>query len=104
VQTLSGGTQQKVVLARWMLGPSSRLMILDHPTRGLDVGAKSEVYAVIRELAASGLAIVLMADTLEETIALSDRIIVLKDGQVVATFDAPSGAKPSPVAIVERMV
>jgi ribose transport system ATP-binding protein len=104
VQTLSGGTQQKVVLARWMIGPAARLMILDHPTRGLDVGAKSEVYAIVRQLAATGMAIVLMADTLEETIALSDRVMVLKDGQSVATFEAPPGDKPSPVAIVERMV
>ncbi len=104
VQTLSGGTQQKVVLARWMIGPSTKLMILDHPTRGLDVGAKSEVYAIIRILAASGLAVVLMADTLDETIALSDKVMVMKDGRSVATFEAPLGAKPSQVEIVEQMV
>jgi ribose transport system ATP-binding protein len=77
---------------------------MDHPTRGLDVQAKSEVYAIFRELAASGLAIALMADTLEETIALSDRVMVMKDGHAVATVAAPLGAKPSLVDIVELMV
>lgn len=104
VQTLSGGTQQKVVLARWMIGPSTRLMILDHPTRGLDVGAKSDVYAIIRELAAAGMAVLLMADTLAETIALADRILVMKDGRSVGLLEAPVGAKPSQVEIVELMV
>jgi ribose transport system ATP-binding protein len=104
VQTLSGGTQQKVVLARWMVGPDTRLMILDHPTRGLDVGAKSDVYAIIRELAAAGMAVLLMADTLEETIALADRLLVMKDGRSVGLLEAPMGSKPSQVEIVELMV
>jgi ribose transport system ATP-binding protein len=104
VQTLSGGNQQKVVLAKWLISDRLRVLILDHPTRGLDVGTKSEVYALIRRLAADGMAIVLLADTLEETIALSHNVMVMKDGRIVATFAAPPDAKPSQVDIVEKMV
>jgi ribose transport system ATP-binding protein len=104
IGTLSGGNQQKVVLARWLIGADLRLLILDHPTRGLDVGAKSDVYALIRELAAEGCAVLLLSDTLEETIALSHRVVVMKDGKVVTTVDSPKGAKPDPVVILEEMV
>src|SRR5690606_17901082 len=104
IGTLSGGNQQKVVLARWMLCDDLKLLILDHPTRGLDVGAKSDVYALIRELAAAGCAVLLLSDTLEEMIALSHRVVVMKDGEVVTTIDTPPGAKPDPVVILEEMV
>jgi ribose transport system ATP-binding protein len=101
---LSGGNQQKVVLARWMVGDDLRLLILDHPTRGLDVGAKSDVYALIRELSRAGCAMLLLSDTLEETIALSHRVVVMKDGEIVKTVDTRRGAKPDPVVILEEMV
>ncbi len=104
IGTLSGGNQQKVVLARWMVSEDLRLLILDHPTRGLDVGAKSEVYELVRELAAAGCAVVLLSDTLEEALALSHRVLVMKDGRTTACLDAPRGAKPDPVAIMEAMV
>ncbi len=104
IGTLSGGNQQKVVLARWMVSEDLRLLILDHPTRGLDVGAKSEVYELIRGLAASGCAVVLLSDTLQEVLAMSHRVLVMKDGQVTACLDAPRGGKPDPVAIMEAMV
>ncbi|TDD64555.1 sugar ABC transporter ATP-binding protein [Jiangella aurantiaca] len=104
IGTLSGGNQQKVVLARWMIDDDLRLLILDHPTRGLDVGAKSDVYALIRDLAAAGCAVLLLSDTLEETIALSHRVVVMKDGEVVTTVETPKGAKPDPVVILEEMV
>ena len=100
---LSGGNQQKVVLARWMTA-GSRIMILDHPTRGLDVGAKEEVYALVRDLSAQGVAIVLLSDTLEETIGLSHRVLVMRDGEVTARFDAPPGGKPDQVDLVAAMV
>lgn len=102
--SLSGGNQQKAVLARWMISDSLRLLILDHPTRGLDVGAKGEVYRLIRTLAASGVAVLLMADSLEELIALSHRVIVMRDGNVSAEVAAPVDAKPAPVDILERMI
>ncbi len=100
---LSGGNQQKVVLARWMTA-GSRIMILDHPTRGLDVGAKEEVYTLVRDLSAQGVAIILLSDTLEETIGLSHRVLVMRDGEVTARFDAAPGGKPNQVDLVAAMV
>ena len=104
IGNLSGGNQQKVVLAKWLNSPRLRLLILDHPTRGLDVGAKEDVYAFVREQCARGMAVVLLADSLEETIALSHSIIVMRDGVVERRFDAHPGSKPTPVELVERMV
>jgi len=104
IGALSGGNQQKAVLARWMISDSLRLLILDHPTRGLDVGAKAEVYRLIRELTASGVAVLLMADSLEELIAMSHRVLVMKDGRVTDTVDASPGLKPTPLTILERMI
>jgi len=104
IGSLSGGNQQKVVLARWLISEDLRLLILDHPTRGLDVGAKSEVYELIRELAASGCAVLLLSDTLEEVLAMSHRVLVMKDGEITACLDAPRGAKPDPVSIMGVMV
>jgi ribose transport system ATP-binding protein len=104
VANLSGGNQQKVVLAKWLSSPRLRVLILDHPTRGLDVGAKEDVYRFIRELCARGIGVVLLADTLEETIALSHTILVMRDGAVQDRFDAHPGNKPKPVDLVEGMV
>jgi ribose transport system ATP-binding protein len=100
--TLSGGNQQKVVLAKW-LAAQVDILILDHPTRGIDVGAKEEVYALMRELAREGLAILLTSDALAETIALSNRVVVMRDGRVQEVFDAPPGNKPEEYKIVECM-
>ncbi|MCJ7710416.1 MAG: sugar ABC transporter ATP-binding protein [Chloroflexi bacterium] len=80
---LSGGNQQKVVLAKW-LASGPRVLILDEPTRGIDIGAKVEVHRLISELAASGLAIILISSDLPEILAMSDRIIVLHEGRVTA--------------------
>lgn len=104
IGTLSGGNQQKVVLARWMIDENLRLLILDHPTRGLDVGAKSDVYELIRELAQRGCAVLLLSDTIDEAIAMSHRVAIMKDGKLVKIVDAPKGAKPQPVEIIEEMV
>jgi D-xylose transport system ATP-binding protein len=83
---LSGGNQQKVLLGRWLLtGP--RVLLLDEPTRGVDVGAREEIYGEIDRLARSGLAIVMVSSDLPELIGLSDRVIVLRAGRVAATFD-----------------
>jgi ribose transport system ATP-binding protein len=100
---LSGGNQQKVVLSKWM-NARSRILIFDHPTRGLDVGAKEEVYELIRDLSDGGIAIVLTADTLEETIGLCHSILVMRDGRVTARFDASPGSKPSQVDLIRHMV
>ncbi len=101
---LSGGNQQKVVLARWLVGGDVRLLLLDHPTRGLDIGARSEVYRLMRELANSGVATVLLADSLEEAIGMSDRIIVMNDGRATTEVGCPSGGKPTPLDLVKEMV
>jgi ribose transport system ATP-binding protein len=85
VRSLSGGNQQKVVLGRWLLrGP--RLLILDEPTRGVDVGAKVEIYRVLAQLADGGMAILLISSELDELIGLSDRILVLARGRLQGQF------------------
>ena len=83
VAALSGGNQQKVVLAKW-LATKPRVLILDEPTRGIDIGAKVEVHRIVSELAASGLAIVLISSDLPEVLAMSDRILVLHEGRLTA--------------------
>ncbi|MDO5091602.1 MAG: sugar ABC transporter ATP-binding protein [Cardiobacteriaceae bacterium] len=84
-ETLSGGNQQKVVLAKW-LGTYPHVLILDEPTRGVDVGAKFEIYRIIRELAAEGTAILLVSSELPELLGLSDRVVVMHEGRVSATL------------------
>jgi D-xylose transport system ATP-binding protein len=83
--TLSGGNQQKVVLAKWLL-TQPRVLFLDEPTRGIDVGAKQEIYTQINRLASEGLAIVLVSSELPEVLGLSDRIMVLREGRITGEF------------------
>jgi D-xylose transport system ATP-binding protein len=83
--TLSGGNQQKVVLGKWLL-TNPKVLFLDEPTRGIDVGAKQEIYAEINKLAETGLAIVLVSSELPEVLGLSDRVIVLHEGRVTGEF------------------
>lgn len=80
--TLSGGNQQKVVIARW-LGHNTKVLLLDEPTRGVDVGARGEIYSIINQLAASGLAVVLVSSDMPELIGLSNRVLVVRDGNFV---------------------
>jgi D-xylose transport system ATP-binding protein len=94
--TLSGGNQQKVVLAKWLL-TNPRVLFLDEPTRGIDVGAKQEIYAQINRLAESGLAIVLISSELPEVLGLSDRVIVLHEGRVTGEF---TRAEATPEAVM----
>jgi ribose transport system ATP-binding protein len=103
VSNLSGGNQQKTVLAKWLIAQNPKVLILDHPLRGLDVGVKAEIFPLIREFAQSGIGILLIADTLDELIALCDSIIVMKDGAISGRFPA-TGTKPSQLQILERMV
>jgi ABC-type sugar transport system ATPase subunit len=83
--TLSGGNQQKVVLGKWLL-TNPKVLFLDEPTRGIDVGAKQEIYANINALAKQGLAIVMVSSELPEVIGLSDRILVLHEGKLSGEF------------------
>jgi len=88
VRTLSGGNQQKVVLARWLLEECS-VLLLDEPTRGVDVGARSEIYALVRRLAARGVAVVLVSSEVPEVLGLADRVLVVREGRVVHEGPAP---------------
>jgi len=85
VVNLSGGNQQKVVLAKW-LAKKCKILILDEPTRGVDVGVKFEFYNLIRKMASEGLAIIMISSELEEVIGLADRIIVMREGKIVHKF------------------
>ena len=100
---LSGGNQQKVVLAKW-LQAKSRILILDHPTRGLDVGAKEDVYELVRAVTAEGIAVILTSDTLEETIGLSHHVLVMRDGVITHRVDAAAGHKPQQIDLIGYMV
>ena len=89
VDTLSGGNQQKVVIARW-LNHDMRVLIFDEPTRGIDVGAKSEIYALMREFTAAGGSIIMVSSELPEVIGMSDRVCVFRSGGIVATVEGAS--------------
>src|SRR5690606_26688538 len=91
VQLLSGGNQQKVVLGKW-LATRPRVVILDEPTRGIDVGAKVAVYDVIRSLAREGVAICMISSELPELLGIADRVLVMRDGRLVAEL-APSATE-----------
>ena len=80
--TLSGGNQQKVVLAKW-LATNSEVLIFDEPTRGIDVGAKAEIYQLMRQLADEGKAIIMISSEMPELIGMSDRIMVMRDGEIM---------------------
>ena len=81
---LSGGNQQKVIIGRWLLKKDLKVLIVDEPTRGIDVGAKTEIYEILNKLAENGLAIVIMSSELPELLSLCDRIYVMKGGEIVA--------------------
>jgi rhamnose transport system ATP-binding protein len=85
-KSLSGGNQQKVVLAKW-LTTRPKVLILDEPTRGVDVGAKAEVHRIVSDLAAEGIAIILISSELPEVLAMSDRVLVLHEGHLSAEYD-----------------
>lgn len=86
VATLSGGNQQKVVLAKW-LSLTPKVLIFDEPTRGIDVGAKAEIYTLIRRLSAKGISIVVISSEMEEALGISDRIAVMHEGNITGTLD-----------------
>jgi ribose transport system ATP-binding protein len=100
---LSGGNQQKVVLARWLCRNPS-VLVLDNPTRGVDAGAKEEIYRLIRNLTDSGVGILLITDELLELIGLSNRVLIMQRGRIVTEIAAPVDAKPSEREVVAWML
>jgi ribose transport system ATP-binding protein len=86
VRLLSGGNQQKVVLARWLLR-RCRVLLLDEPTRGVDIPTKAELYKLIVDLAGQGLGVLVVSSELEELVGISTRILVMRDGELVAEVD-----------------
>ncbi|WP_449283399.1 sugar ABC transporter ATP-binding protein [Leucobacter sp.] len=94
VSTLSGGNQQKVVLAKW-LATEPRLLIVDEPTRGIDVGTKSEVHRLLSDLAGQGIGILMISSELPEVLGMADRVVVMCEGRVTATLDRPEATPES---------
>jgi ribose transport system ATP-binding protein len=99
----SGGNQQKVVMAKWLNSPELRVLILDHPLRGLDPGAAQTVNEQIKLACDKGAAVILLADTLEEALEMGDEILVMRDGEVTSAFDLAKD-NPSTLDLLERMV
>ena len=99
--TLSGGNQQKVVLARWLeLAP--RVLLLDEPTRGVDVGARHEIYAVLDELSARGVAILFASSEMEELLHLADRVLVLREGRVTGELGRSALGEEAVLSLATR--
>ncbi|PTB19243.1 D-xylose ABC transporter ATP-binding protein [Trinickia symbiotica] len=94
VKALSGGNQQKVVFAKWLANPP-KVLLLDEPTRGVDVGGKAEVYHIVNRLAALGVAVVMVSSELPEVLAMSDRILVMHQGRPAGIFDAKLATQES---------
>jgi ribose transport system ATP-binding protein len=104
IERLSGGNQQKVVLGKWLMSKKLKLLLLDHPSRGLDPGARDDLFDAIREQARQGMSIIFVADTSEEALELADRVMVLRDGEFTASYDLRQGVMPSQEDIVRAMV
>lgn len=98
VGKLSGGNQQKVMLAKW-LETKPRLLIFDEPTRGIDVGAKTEVHGIIRELAKQGVAIIVISSDLPEVMTMADRVLVMREGRQMGVFDIATCTQESIIAL-----
>jgi ribose transport system ATP-binding protein len=104
IDRLSGGNQQKVVLGKWLLSEKLRVLLLDHPTRGLDPGARDDVFEAMREAARRGLSIIFVGDTVEEILELADRVFVMKDGEITARFHLAAGDTPTQEDVLKAMI
>ncbi len=101
--SLSGGNQQKVALARW-LATMPRVLILDEPTQGVDVGAKSEIHKLIRQFVAEGMAVILISSDLPEVLGMSDRIIVMREGRITGRFSRAEATQEKIMAAATQSV
>ena len=100
VLNMSGGNQQKVIISRW-LAIDTRILIMDEPTRGIDVGSKSEIYQIMNELTKRGVGIIMISSELPEVLGMSDRILVMREGTIVGEL---ARADASEEAIMKRAV
>ncbi len=98
VRTLSGGNQQKVVIGKWLLA-DIKVLILDEPTRGIDVGAKVEIYQLINELTAAGHAVLMVSSDLPEVLGMSDRVLVMAQGRVAGELSAAEATQDAVMAL-----
>ena len=94
VWTLSGGNQQKVVLGKW-LARQPTVLIIDEPTRGIDVGTKTEVHRILDELVASGIAVLMISSELPEVLGMADRVLVLREGRLIAELPRSAATEDS---------
>lgn len=99
IRFLSGGNQQKAILARWLAEPDVRVVILDEPTRGIDIGAKHEIYNVIYELAERGCAIVVVSSELPEVLGIADRVVVMREGRIAGELDRERATEQSVLSL-----
>jgi ABC-type sugar transport system ATPase subunit len=102
-RNLSGGNQQKVVIAKW-LSVKPKVLIVDEPTRGVDVGAKIEIYNLLRKLAAEGVAVVMISSELPEILGMSDRIIVIREGHLAGELDREAATEETIMAMATGTV
>ena len=98
---LSGGNQQKVLLAKWMFAEPN-VLLLDEPTRGIDVGAKYEIYCIINDLAAAGKCVVLISSELPEVLGMSDRIYIMNEAKIVGEMKAEDATQENIMAAILR--
>jgi ribose transport system ATP-binding protein len=103
LERFSGGNQQKVVMAKWLMDENLRVLVLDHPLRGLDAGAAETVNEQIQAACTRGAAVLLIADTIEEALETAHVIVVMRDGEVTATYDLSVESATS-LDLLERMV
>ncbi|MGN4119545.1 ATP-binding cassette domain-containing protein, partial [Burkholderia gladioli] len=99
VGALSGGNQQKVLLSR-LLETQPRILILDEPTRGVDIGAKSEIYRIINELAKAGVGVIVISSELPELIGVADRVLVMREGEIVGELGGHTGSALTQEAVI----
>ena len=101
VSTLSGGNQQKVLLARWLMKRNLKVLVIDEPTRGIDVGAKAEIYSLMNDLAGQGLAIIMVSSELPEILGMCDRVYVMKSGKITGEFNREEASE---AALLEKAI
>ena len=101
IQSLSGGNQQKVLISRWLANDPD-VFILDEPTRGIDVGAKYEIYCIIADLAAQGKSVIMISSEMSELIGMSDRVMVMCDGRVTGFIDGKDATQENILALATQ--